>query len=168
MISQRALNYAKVLYALKLPEEMIGNTKDLLLGSSELMDAFENPIIRQQEKNAVIDKLFPKEIGSFLKELCENKAMGFFAQILEAYGEMQRKQKNLLKAKLSYVVKPGEEELEKIKTMLCEKYEKAGVFLELEEDASLIGGYVLYVQDTVYDKSIKGALSDMQKALIRR
>lgn len=168
MISQRAYNYARILYSLKLQEEIITVTKVLLMESSEVMDTLENPVIKKQEKEAVIDKLFHKDISSFLKVLCENKAISLFLQISDAYDEMVLEQKNVLKAKLSYVVKPDENELGQIKNMLIEKYKKAGVFLELEEDASLIGGYVLYVKDTEYDKSIKGTLSEMQKTLIRR
>lgn len=167
MISQRALNYAKVLFSLKLQEETINQSKTLL-GSSELLCALESPVVKKQEKEAVIATLFPEEIGSFLKELCANKAIGLFGQISDAYDEMKLEQSNLIRAKLAYVTKPGEEELGTIKTILCEKYKKTGVLLDLEEDASLVGGYVLYVQDTVYDKSIKGAISEMQKTLIRR
>lgn len=168
MISQRAVNYAKVLYSLELKEESIRSAQKLLMSCSELMEVLGNPIIRQQEKNAVIDSLFDKEICSFLKVLCENKMIGKFAEIIEAYENLVYEQKNMIKAKLIYAIKPEDNEIEQIKSMLCEKYNKTGVFLELEEDASLIGGYILYVGDMEYNKSIKGALSEMQKTLIRR
>ena len=168
MISQRALNYAKVLYSLELKEETIQSAKELLLNNSDLMDSLENPLVNKQEKSSVIDKLFDKEISSFLKTLCENKSIGLFSEIINAYEDMVLEHKNVLRAKLAYVKKPGEAEIDQIKNMLCEKYKKTGVFLELEEDASLIGGFVLYVGNTEYDKSIKGTLSEMQKTLIRR
>jgi F-type H+-transporting ATPase subunit delta len=168
MISQRALNYAKILYSMKLPAVTINESKDLLLEHNELMDILESPVVKKQERDAVIDRLFQNEISSFVKVLCENEAVGLFAQISEAYDELEREQMNTLRARLIYVKKPGEEELSQIKNMLCDKYKKSEVYLELEEDASLIGGYILSVGDTVFDKSIKGALSEMQKALNRR
>lgn len=168
MISQRALNYAKILFALKLQEETIQSTKNLLLNNSELMNVLENPVVKVQEKEAVIEALFDKEIHNFLKVLCENKSVELFSQIMEAYEEMAYEDQGIIKAKLSYATKPGAEEMDQIKKMLCEKYKKTGVFLELEEDASLIGGFVLYVRDMEYNKSIKGTLSEMQKTLIRR
>lgn len=168
MISQRALNYAKILYSMKLQEEVLSSAKALLLEQSELMEALENPLVKKQEKEAVIDRLFHKEISSFIKVLCENNGVHLFDQIIEAYEEMELKQNNILKARLAYVVKPENEELVQIRKMLCDKYNKSGVVLELTEEPSLIGGYILYVGDTVYDKSIKGALSEMQKALSRR
>ncbi len=168
MISQRALNYAKVLYSLKLKDDSIQSAKNLLLNNSELKNALENPVISKQNKDSVIDKLFDKEITSFLKLLCENKTIGLFSDVISVYEDMILEHKDILKAKLAYVKKPEEAQINQIKSMLCEKYKKSGVFLELEEDASLIGGFVLYVGYTEYDKSIKGTLSEMQKALIRR
>jgi F-type H+-transporting ATPase subunit delta len=168
MISQRALNYAKVLYSLELKEESINKAKSLLLNCSELIDVLLNPAIKKQEKDSVIEALFDKEMCSFLKVLCENKAIDSYAEIFEAYEELLFEHKNILRAKLTYAVKPSEEELGQIKQQLCDKYKKTGVFLELKEDASLIGGFVLYVGDMEYNKSIKGALSEMQKTLIGR
>ena len=60
------------------------------------------------------------------------------------------------------------EDIEQVKEMICKKYNKAGVELDLIEDPSLIGGMVLKVNDTEYDKSIKGTLDEMQKSLVRR
>jgi ATP synthase, F1 delta subunit len=168
MISQRAINYAKVLYSLELQEATIKNTKNLLASCGELVEALENPSVKQQEKEAVIEALFEKEIYGFLKVLCENNIIGKYAEIFNAYEDLILEQKNILKARLTYAIKPGEEELGLIKKMLCDKYEKTDVLLELEEDASLIGGYVLHIGNMEYDKSIKGALSEMQKTLIRR
>lgn len=168
MISQRALNYARVLNSMEITEESVLKAKQLLSESNELVEALVNPVIKQQEKASVIDTLFEKEIGKFLKVLCENNSIGDFEEIFNAYEEILLGQKNIIKAKLSYAVKPEEEELNQIKKTLCDKYKKTGVFLELEEDASLIGGYVLYVGDIEYNKSIKGALSEMQKTLIGR
>jgi F-type H+-transporting ATPase subunit delta len=168
MISQQTVNYAKILFSLEPKEESIRSAKELLLGSRELMELLENPAVKLMEKDTVIDKLFNIEIRSFLKVLCENRMIGKFEEILSAYEAMELEHKNILKASLSYTIMPNDEDISQIKNMLCEKYKKAGVFLELKEDASLIGGFVLNVGDTVYDKSIKGALSEMQKTLIGR
>lgn len=168
MISQRAANYAKVLYSLNISEESIVHTKELLTKQTELLDTLENPVIKDKEKNSVIDQLFHKEIAVFLKVLCENKAIGIFHDIFEAYEEIVLDSKNMLKAKLAYAEKPDDAAIEQIKRMLCDKYKKTDVILEQEQDATLIGGYVLYVGDMEYNKSIKGTLSEMQKSLIGR
>jgi ATP synthase, F1 delta subunit len=168
MISQRSLTYAKILFSMEVKEDSVNQMKQLLSESRELTDALSNPAIKQQEKEAVIDALFETEVRSFLKVLCENKVIGLFSQIIEAYEDLVLEHKNVVKAKFVYAIKPSDGEIEQIKGMICDKYKKSGVFLEMEQDDSLIGGYVLTVGNTEYNKSIKGALSEMQKALIRR
>ncbi|HHV08953.1 MAG TPA: ATP synthase F1 subunit delta [Clostridiales bacterium] len=168
MISQRAVNYAQVLDSLKLDKESVEAAKKLLLGCRELMEVLESPAIKKKEKEAVLDEIFDQEMSKFLKLLCENQTVGLFAEIMEAYDEIVLEHNDMMKARLVYAVKPEEQQLKDIKAMLCEKYKKSDVFLELKEDASLIGGYVLYVGDMEYNKSIKGALSEMQKTLIGR
>ncbi len=168
MISQRSLIYAKILFSMSINEDTIHQMKQLMTGSNELRDALVNPAVKQQEKEAVINALFDNEVTGFLKVLCENNVVGLFPQIMEAYENLVLEHKNIISAKFSYAYKPSEEEIEQIKHMVCDKYNKSGVVLEMEQDDSLIGGYVLTVGHMEYNKSIKGALSEMQKALTRR
>jgi F-type H+-transporting ATPase subunit delta len=167
MITWQATNYAKVLFSLGIAEDIILKTKKTL-ENKELFDALDNPTIKEKEKEAVINSIFDKEICSYLKVLCKNQVFGMVKSIFDAYETLVLNDKNIIKAKLSFVTRPGDEEIELIKNMVCNKYKKAGVSLELIEDATLIGGYVLTVGDTEYDKSIKGTLLDMQRALARR
>jgi F-type H+-transporting ATPase subunit delta len=162
------MNYAKILDSLNVDKGNLDAAKKLLFNCKELMEVLENPAIKKKEKESVIDEIFDHEIAKFIKLLCENKMIQIFAEVMEAYDEIVCEHNNVLKAKLIYAEKPEDEKISQIKSMLCEKYNKSAVFLELEKDASLIGGYVLYVGDTEYNKSIKGALSEMQKTLIGR
>lgn len=168
MISQHAINYAKILDVLHVDKGNLDAAKKLLFNCNELMEVLENPAIKKNEKESVIDEIFDHELGKFIKLLCEDQMIHKFAEIMEAYDEIVLEHNNKLKARLVYAIKPEEDKLIQIKKILCEKYKKADVLLELEEDVSLIGGYVLRVGDTEYNKSIKGALSEMQKTLIGR
>lgn len=165
MISTRALNYAKILFSMNVKEDSITLAKNLL-EVDELLDTLSNPSVKAGEKEAVIDALFSPDMHSFLKVLCENKMIGNFFEIMDAYEELILNDKNIIKAKLSYALKPEQSELDQIKNMIKSKYKKPEVILELQEDPSLIGGFVLYVGNTEYNKSIKGALTEMQKSLI--
>lgn len=165
MITQRAVNYAKVLYSLDLDESIIQDAKNIFMENAELTDVFENPVIEKGQKEKIIDTVFDKQICRFLKVLNENKCMDIAIDIFTAYEKIMLEKKDIVKAKLAYAVKPNDEELEQIKAIVCQKYKKAGVSLELIEDASLIGGYVLTVEDTEFDKSIKGTLCELQKTL---
>jgi len=139
-----------------------------LQACGELRDALENPAVKLGEKFKVIEAVFDPAIVGFIKLLCEHQALDSLEDIKEAYEALIFEQRGLVRAKLYYTMRPSEGQLEQIKKMLEEKYNKKGVVLELAEDASLIGGFVLFVNGTEFDKSIKGALSELQKALIGR
>ncbi len=168
MITQRAFHFAKVLTSLQISEEVIHGTEQCLLICLELTEALENPLVKKMEKYKVIETVFDAAIVDFMKLLCAHEAIGIFEEIQEAYEALTFEQRGILKAKLCYTMEPEDAQLEQIKNMLCEKYQKKDVFLQLEEAPSLIGGFVLYVGGTEFDKSIKGAISELQKALIER
>lgn len=167
-MTKRAINFAKVLFDLKLPEETVKNTGKLLLSDRQLSEALASPAVKLNEKHKVIDAVFDKEIRSFLKVLCDHGGILMISDILEAYESLLLDGKNMMKATLFYAAKPGEDQLKKVEEMLCRKYRKSDVILDLKQDFSLVGGFILTVGDTVYDKSIKGALLGLSEALARR
>ncbi len=168
MITWRAENYARVLYSMGINEKTILSTKQILTECEELVEALDNPAIKKKEKEAIIEAVFDHEMNNFIKVLCENNCIGMSDMIFKAYETIALEHKNIIQAKLSYVVRPDDIQLDQIKMMLCDKYKKTGVKLELQEDESLIGGYVLTVGDMEYDKSIKGTLSELKKTLVGR
>lgn len=167
-MTQRVKNFAKALFELKISEKCVKNTKIMILTNQELVNALTNPVVKKNEKHAIIDSVFDKEIRNFVKVLCDYDSMNMIREILNAYEDILLDHKNIIRATVTYVTKPDEKQLEKIKEMVCKKYKKTGVLLELREDPSLIGGFLLTVGDTVYDKSIQGTLSGLYKTLVWR
>ncbi len=161
-------NYGKVLFQLSLSDEVVNGAKELLLNHKELLTALDNPSIKAKEKHAVIDRLFDSEVRNFIKVLCDNGHVSHITDIFIAYEDLVLESKNMIRATLSFVSKPSDTQLFGIKNMICKKYNKEDVLLELKEDPTLIGGFILNVGDMEYDRSIKGKLLDMQKRLLWR
>jgi F-type H+-transporting ATPase subunit delta len=168
MTTLQTANFAKALFSLELPEEVVEKTKKILKDNKIITEVLENPSINRQQKEAVIDRIFDREICGFVKVLNLHGLLGYADEIFQEYDSMILERKNLLKATLFYVTKPDDDQLEQFKDVLCKKYKKTGVIMELKEDPSLIGGFVLKVGNTEYDKSIKGTLDELQKTLVRR
>lgn len=168
MITQRAINYAKVLGDLAIPFADVENTKGLLSEASIVAEVLDNPVVGKEEKQNVVKSLFPENMWNFMRLLCEHNSVSLWSDIFETYEEMELEKQNKIKATLRYAIEMDEEDIAQIKEMICKKYNKAGVELELIHDPSLIGGMVLEVQGTEYDKSIKGTLEELQKTLVRR
>lgn len=168
MITIQAFNYGKVLYSLHVNEEVINNTKNLIKHNNYLIEVLANPTIKVNEKESVIRKIFHKDIEPFIKLLCEYNRILMINDIFDAYDNFILEKQGIIRAKLYYVTKPEEDEITQIKDMVCKNLNKEGVYLELVEDKTLIGGFVLCVGNTEYNRSIKGSLLELQRTLSRR
>lgn len=62
------------------------------------MQDFSNPANELTAKHNVIDRVFPTEIRSFLKLLCDEDAITLFPDICEAYRNRTPEHKDYVKA----------------------------------------------------------------------
>lgn len=157
--------YARVLNELGISYELYKDVADKLDMCPELLSALDDPTISSHQKHRVIDALFDKDIVSFVKCLCDNRRISFYKDILSAYRTILDNEKGILEADFTAAFIPEDGELDKIKSMLMKKYDKKGVSLTVKEDKSLLGGFVLRVGDTEYDKSLKGIINNMKRKL---
>ena len=168
MITQRAQNFAKVLESLHVPDADVDSVKNLLEEVGTVAEVLQNPLVRKEEKQSVIQSLIPQSMQKFMMLLCKHNCVNIYEDIFEAYEVITLEKKGCIKATLRYAMKIDTQDQKQLEDMICEKYNKTGVKLELIEDPSLIGGMVLQVGGTQYDKSVKGTFEELQKTLVRR
>lgn len=167
-MTERSLQYGKVLFELGLDSDIIAKAKEIFAVSKELSEALDNPAVKSDEKHAVIDRLFDKEVAGFVKVVCDHQMIGEMDEIFAAYEACVIESKNWVKATLYYVTLPSEEQQKQMKAKIQKEYNKDGVELELIQDPSLIGGFVLKVNDFETDRSAKGRLEQLTQNLMRR
>lgn len=167
-MTQRSLQYGKVLYELNIDEACIMDTKDIFSENPILVETLSNPSIKNEEKYKVIDKLFDGSITNFLKVVTENQVIDDIFEIISAYEEQAIYEKNFVSATLYYVTKPSDAQIESVKQYVQKQYNKDGVVLKLVSQPSLIGGFVLKVYDYELNRSIKGSLEALTQNLVRR
>lgn len=167
-MTQTVINYAKVLYELQIPDEIIMEAETYFQNVPELGDALANPVIPLNEKYAVIEDLFTDQMKNFLKMVCKNGRMRQIREIFDVYQTYSKSQRNILQATLVYVTEPTEEQKEKFKVFLKERYRCRDVKLKLLEDRELIGGFVLRAGEREFDWSIRGRIKQLEQKLIRR
>ena len=167
IITKEALNYAEALYQISSD---IKNVMEFtaLLSVDELRQALANPTISLKEKYAVIDRIFDGGFGKFMKTVCKNGDYSVLSLIEESYKQVWNRHNSVLEASLEYAEPVSEKSVSSIKAMLVKKYGVKSVELSLVENRDLIGGFRLYVNDKVYDKSVLGALDRMRRTLLRR
>ena len=155
-------NYAKVLIDMNIAADDL-DTMRALLEDEAVFEALGNPFVNRSNKHGVIEKLFPAAVCNFVKVMSDNGDIALAGDMFQTYDAMVQDQKNMVRATFTYVTKPDDAQVEKLKKLICKKYSKDDVELTLVEDSSLVGGFILTVGDSVLDKSLKTSILKMQR-----
>lgn len=165
MRTETTINYAKVLYELAISAESVAETERIFEENPILQDVFDSPVIQDQKKHRIIERIFPKEMQNFLKVACDHQKMGEIDGILEAYKAYAGREKGLLRAVLTCVVPPDEARQEELKAFLRRRCKADQVELAIQQDAALIGGFVLSAMDEEFDWSLRGRMERLSRRL---
>ena len=154
-------------------EEYYGELRNfsaLLEESKSLREFLANPIFDRADKKAVTDSILGRikmsgMTASFLRLLVDKRRIGILAEITDRYREfmdtalgrarVQVKTAFPLTGELSAGLQKG------LETMTGKNIE-----ITIEEDASLLGGVVVRIGDTLYDGSIRTQLNNMRSLLV--
>ena len=167
-MKQTAINYGKVLFELGISEDAVETAKQLYLQSEELRKVLNSPIVTRAQKHRINDKLFPQEMHSFLKKVCDYNEAEILPDIFSAYEIWRRESQGILVGTLYYMTEPTKAQLRNIEQGLCKKLGCQQLQLTLEEDHSLIGGFVIRIGDLEIDQSILGSVNGLKQKLTRR
>lgn len=167
-MTETSINYAKALYGLSVPKEQVEETEEIFKKVPEVGRFLDNPLVSLKEKEQVIGRIFPRQMQNFLKTACKYHKISGILDIIDAYGVYCREQKGILQAQLFYVTLPEEEQIQKIKAFLCREFSAGEVLLTLQENKSLIGGFILRAGDYEYDWSLRGRYRKLEQKLTRR
>ena len=148
-------NYAKVLMDMNIAPEKVDDMRALLTNEM-VYEALANPFVSRPNKHSVIEKLFPEAVWNFVKVMSDNGDIVLAEDMFQTYDQLALDAKNVARATFTYVTKPDD-------ALICRQYGKDGVELTLQEDPSLVGGFILAVGDSVLDKSIRTAILKMQR-----
>jgi F-type H+-transporting ATPase subunit delta len=155
-------NYAKVLFDMNYDAESVEQMR-ALLSDKELSAALESPFVKKKAKHAIIDRLFPASVCNFVKVMSDNGDVALSGEMFDAFDALQRDRRGAIKATFTYVTKPDDAQIVKLKEKICGMYGKKEVELDLREDPSLVGGFILQVGDTMLDRSIRTSILRMQR-----
>lgn len=172
-MTQATRNYGKVLYSLGVSREVVSDALDIFKGSPELLETLTSPVIPVKNKFNIIDKIFkgetfPTVFKNFLKQVCENHRMKDIVDILDSYSSFYNEENGIVVAKFYYVTMPDENQIANIKKYLCKQYKTADAQIIFEQDTTLISGFLINVNNTEFDYSMKGRLKTLKQKLTWR
>ena len=165
---QAAVSYAKALKILGVPGKDIQASEEILKKEPLLKKALENPFVTIKEKERAVSRIFPGTMKNFLCVVCARRDVSLLEEIWEAYEELERKEKGILKATLFYVTPPSPEQKEKIEGFLKDYFQKDKVELSMRKEPALLGGFVLEAGGHRFDNSLKGRFDGLKEKLTER
>ena len=138
--------------------------------SRQLREVFQNPSIQLETKLKVLDAMVPrigmmKQVRNFVALLLQNDRIHAVEPIVANYRDEINRRLHISEAEITSVRELNAEERSKIAA-------KAAALAGLEihavykQDASLLGGVVLRIGDTVYDGSVRGRLEELREKMM--
>ncbi len=94
----------------------------------------DNPTVTKAVKHNIIDKIFDKEISSFVKCLCDNGRITSYAEIYQVYKVLVEESNGIMRATLFVTENPDDDELKGMENMLKSKYNKEKVNISVVND----------------------------------
>jgi F-type H+-transporting ATPase subunit delta len=128
-----------------------------------------NPIIKADKKNAVLDKVFPsfQELSQkFVHILTKNRREILLPLIAEDYIAKVKADRGIVPVTLTSAVKLDDTVKQSILAKLS-KAIKGEIELDEKVDEDLIGGFVVRMGDTRIDASVSHQLSELKQRLTR-
>ena len=176
-MSDRAIarRYASALYAeadssnsIDIVDENVELVSKTLGDSRDLQLLFASPIVSTAKKEAVIRRLFEPHVSdlvlSFLLLVNRKRREVMVEAILRSYRSLRLEQQGIVEATARVAVPMTDSEIEELRQSIA-KTVGSDIHLEIEEDASLIGGIIVKVGDQVYDGSLARQLTILRHRL---
>jgi len=176
IISNIAKRYARAFFGIAREDGLYEKYyNELTLFSSiikenkDLKELLINPVFDQAEKRAVVDALLKKidisnVTANFLKLLVDKRRIGVLPDIESCYRKLMDDALRKIRVDVKTAFPLSAELSEKLQKRM-EDLTGRKVEMAITEDASLLGGIVVGVGDTLYDGSIKTQLHNVKNLL---
>jgi F-type H+-transporting ATPase subunit delta len=171
-----ATTYAKALFSLALQEEndqevlnQINDIKDVFDQNDGLIKILDSKNLNKDDKKDLINKLFEnslnKNVFNFLKLLIDKNRINKIKEICLEYKKVYLEHYHILEARVYSVNLLDEKKLNDIKAILEERYQSSFI-IENCQDANLIAGIKIYINDIVIDGSLDNRLKKLKESIM--
>ena len=138
--------------------------------SAELRQALENPLVTEQQRQAVLDELaerlnLSRTVLNGLKIMAIRRRMRALPETAERLSKLADDHAGVARATVTSAVPLPEGFYEKLAVTLGQQTSRR-VVIDARVDASLIAGVVTHIGDTVIDGSLKGRLQALERQLL--
>ncbi len=172
-MSRAAIRYAKAV----LQQAQETNTMDkvfvdmqdvqaTLNGSKELRTLLKSPVIKTEDKKAALLGIFEKQsedTKGLIRVLADNERTNILGEVADSFIKLYNDTKGVKVAHVTTAVALSSEMEAKVLAKVKEMTGSDNVSLENTVDESIIGGFVLRVDDLQYNASIANQLGTLKR-----
>ena len=140
----------------------------LLSESQEFKDFVLNPVIKNEDKKAVLKQVMGDAnpyLTNFMMLLIDKRRIIFLESIVEQYLSLLRKRNQIVLAEVTSAKELNDEQKGNIVERVKGIVEARDVELKTKVDPSLIGGVIIKVGSKVIDASLRGQLRRISVSL---
>jgi len=172
-ISKASRRYASALLQISVEQnklekvlEDVNLINDTLENSRDLVLMFKSPIIKSDDKSAVVDKVFGDQLDDitsrFLHLLIKKQREDLVDEIFPAFIDVYNEYTGILNITILTARKLSQKRYSQIEDVFAERTGKK-IQSEVEVDEKLKGGIAVRVNDTVIDGTVKHKLDQLEQ-----
>ena len=139
-----------------------------LLAIAQFNEVLADPIVAQEEKVKLLEMAVGEPLHDTLKQfitfVAEQKREDKMFLIAMKYMEMYREKHGILSTQVTTATELTEESYDKIKAFVKQTFD-ADAEIDVKIDPSLIGGFILDIENTRMDASVAGQLNALKNKL---
>lgn len=176
--SKIGIRYAKALLQVAIEENLLEKVKndmqfinEVIATIPEFNNIFNSPIVKPSEKQKIFENTFSKQLSpltiNFIKMLIQHRRENRLNDVIRNFFDQYKLHKGIITASLITPISIDEKIKNKISQLLQTKYNKT-IELSSTVDASIIGGFVLQIEDMQYDASVQTRLKKIRNELINK
>lgn len=178
-INSVALRYAKALFQLAVANQKLEQIHtdmyglyQLFLANRRLVAILKSPLITQDKKLAVLHTLFQERVNvltlKFFTMVIQKNRTEQLPAMTNAFLVVYDRHRAIVTAQVTTTYPLSESLAGQLKQMVQQITACQQVQLEQRIDPSLIGGYILQVEDKRIDQSLRGKLHSLQKHCVTK
>jgi F-type H+-transporting ATPase subunit delta len=160
---------AKEKHMLETFEEDLRTVKEVFLGNKELQAFLELPNVTKEKKKEVLSQAFAslsQPILNTLYMLADRHRLDIVAEVADAYFDQANEERNVAEAIVSSVRPLTEDEKAGIAEVFAKKINKDAIRIKNIVDEELLGGIKVRIGNRIYDGSLQGKLTRIQRELL--
>jgi F-type H+-transporting ATPase subunit delta len=172
VLGRYARSLADIVFEKNLEEKVTEDLKtysEIFRAVPDILEVFHSPAVPREAKEKLLGELMAQYpvnpiTSNFLRILLEHNRIRYFQEIRDGFLRSVNERKGVVSARVTAAAPLSEQELKSLGDRLAGIVGKL-VNIELQTDASLLGGMVVQIGSTVFDGSIRTQLADMRRRL---